>query len=201
MVTIFQSKHGTLAYSSSAISWDAGTTASNESFTANVNEVKDFTVTLPEQEVEQVMLLGNTQQTFGTNSITAGTDAGITPGYFQNAMQDIKAATNYKFEGTVVFTGDEQFFHVLGLGKKTATGSVNSRYAVGSLNGGTSQSKILDGAMRIFLNNGNEEVSVVMTNSVVTKVGALKPTGADGHWECEFAAECLPREGVIEFKD
>ena len=49
MVSIFQAKHGTLAYIATAVTWDATTKASGETFTANVNEVKDLTVTLPEQ--------------------------------------------------------------------------------------------------------------------------------------------------------
>lgn len=201
MVSIFQAKHGTLAYIATAVTWDATTKASGETFTANVNEVKDLTVTLPEQEVETINLLGNTQQTIGINTITAGGTTGATPAYFQNTMLDIKSSTNWKFEGTVVFTGDEEFFHILGLGTSQAITGGNTRYAVGSLTSGTTWTKSLVGCLRIFLNNGSEEATVILTNTAVTKIGALKPIGADGHWECEFSAECLPKDGAIEFKD
>ena len=54
--------------------------------------------------------------------------------------------------------------------------------------------------MRIFLNNGSEDMSVGMSNLWVTKMGDIKPTGADGHFEVDFAMECLPQDGAIEWK-
>jgi len=201
MVTIFEARHGTIAYSSSAITWDASTEASDESFTANVSELKNVTMEFPEMSVEQVPLLGNTQVTIGANTVSSGSALGPVTGTFQNAMLDMKNATNYKFSGTVVFTGDEEFFHVLGLDSGVAIGGVAKRYSIGNLTTAGADARTLNGALRLFLNNGSEEANAVMTNTVVTKIGPLKTTGADGHWECDVEMECLPRDGFLEFLD
>jgi len=203
MVTIFQAKHGTVAYSSAAVTWDTAARLSAETFTGNVSEMKDATITLPEMAVEQVMLMGNSQQTIGINTINSGSSTGITPGYWQNSMLDYKPASNWKFAGTVVFTGDEQFFHVLGLGQSTTIvgAATATRYAVGDLNSSGNIFKTLVGCLRLTLNNGSEEAVVGMTNVVITKIGDLKVTGADGHWECSVEAECLPKDGALEFLD
>lgn len=201
MVTIFQAKHGTVAYSSSAVTWETVLPLSSGTMTANVNEVKDCTLTIPEQEVEKIDLLGYTVQTIGTNSGTTGSSTGVVPGTFQNSMLQIKSVGNWKFEGTGVFTGDEQFMQVLGCGSSSAITGGYTRYAVGSLVAGGAWSKILNGALRCYLNNGSEEATVVLTNPAVTKLGPVKPTGADGYFEVEFAAECLARDGALEYKD
>ena len=105
----------------------------------------------------------------------------------------------YKFSGTAVFTGDEQFFHVLGLGTSQAVGS-NTRYGLGTLTSGAALTQITVGVLRLFLNNGSEDVNAVGTNVHMT-IGELKPTGADGHYEAEFEAMGLAKDFFYEFKD
>jgi len=200
-VTIIQARHGTLAYCSSAVTWDTAALIDDETFTGNINEVKNLTVTLPEQSVEQVPCLGATAQTVGANARTAGTATGIIAATFQNAALDMKSFTNYKFAGTLIFTGDEQFAHVLGLDAGTAWKTATAhRYAIGNLSSGA-WAKTLTGALRIYLNNGSEKASVGMSNVIITKMGDIKPTGADGHWEMDFECECLPKDGAIEYLD
>ena len=201
MVNIFQAKHGTIAYCSSAVTWDNNTSIAGESFTGNINEMKDITLTFPEMSVEQVPLLGNTAQSVGANTNSVSVATGPTATNFQNAMMDVKNATNWKISGTVVFQGDEEFFHILGLGAGTTTATSYTRYAVGNLTSTGTPSMTLDGCLRTFLNNGSEEATFLMTNAYVTKIGDLKPTGADGHWECDMEAECLPKDGALEFKN
>ena len=86
----------------------------------------------------------------------------------------------------------------------TATGGgTETRYSIGDLSSaaGEAWNRNLLGSWRFFLNNGSETFCFAMTNIVMTKIGDVKPTGADGHFEVDFEAECLPKDGAIEFKD
>jgi len=198
MVTKFQARHATIAYSSSAETWDSGTQLNDEALTANVAEAKDVTVTPPVQSSEQIPLLGATAQTLGANHRTSGTATGPVAATFQNAFLQIGNATNWKMEGTLVLTGDEQFVDVLGLDSGAQIDSnAATRYAVGNIASNDFAKNML-GTMRVFCNNGSEEFTVVMTN-VNMVLGAIKPTGADGHFEREFTCECLPKDGAIEW--
>lgn len=201
MVTKFQARHLTAAYITSAVTYDASTSLEDETMTANISELKNLEITPPEQSVEQIKCAGNVAQTIGANARTVGTATGVTPGYFQNMMLHQTSATNWKVSGTALLTGDEQFFHILGLGTSQAvSGSpASTRYAIGDLTSTGAKSNNLVGGIRAIYNNGSEEVTVMLTNLIVTKQGPIKPTGADGHYECDFEAECLPKDGAIEF--
>lgn len=201
-VTKFQARHLTAAYVTSAVTYDASTALEDETMTANIAELKNLEVTVPEISVEQVRCAGNYAQTIGISSITVGAATGVTPGYFQNMMMHQNAATNWKVSGTAVFIGDEQFSHILGVGTSQAiSGSpAGTRYAIGDFTSAGAVSHILIGGIRAIYNNASEEVVVMLTNVVITKMGSIKPTGSDGHFEIDFEAECLPRDGALEFK-
>jgi len=203
VVTKFQARHLTAAYVTSAVTYDASTALEDETMTANIAELKNLEITTPEIAVEQIRCAGNYQQTIGANARTVGTATGVTPGYWQNTMMQIGVPTNWKASGTAVFVGDEQFAHILGLGTSQAVAGTpaSTRYGIGTLTTGTTISQTLVGGLRAIYNNASEEVTVMMTNVVITKMGPIKPTGADGHFEMDFEAECLPRDGAIEFKD
>lgn len=197
VVTKFQSRHATLAYATGALTWDATTLIDGETMTPIV-EIKDVTVTTPEHGVETLPCLGNTAQTIGANTRTAGTATGIIGATFQNKALVATSLGNWKFEGTLVCIGDEQFQHILGLDSGTAiTGG--TRYAVGNIHTSFYWAKNMLGSMRIYLNNGSEKMSVGMSNTWVTKIGDIKPTGADGHFEVDFSVECMPKDGAIEW--
>lgn len=198
-VTKFFARQGTFAYGSSAVTWDAATEADAESLTANVAELKDITVEIPKQEFEKIDCLGNLQQTIGANAETVGVATGITPGYWQSQALIAQSIGLCKMSGTAVFTGDEQFFHVLGLGTSQAAGS-NTRYGVGTLTSGAALTQNFLGVLRLFLNNSSEDSSLVATNVKIT-IGEVKPTGTDGHYEADFEAMCLAHDFAIEFKD
>lgn len=199
MVTKFQARHGTVAYATGAITWDTTATIDGESMTS-VAEVKDITVTTPEQGVEQIPCLGSIAQTIGANHRTAGTATGIVAATWQCMGLQGTSFSNYKMEGTLVLTGVEQMQQVLGLGTSTTIGTTDSRYAVGDLSSGAFVKNQL-GSARIFLNNGTQTMSVGMSNIWVTKIGDIKPTGSDGHFEVDFSMECLPKDGAVEYLD
>ena len=200
-VTKFQARHLTGAYLTTAATYVASTALQDVSMTANVAELKNLEITIPEMSVEQVKCAGNYAQVIGISSVTVGANTGITPGYFQNMMMHQNAATNWKVSGTAVFIGDEQFNHILGLGTSQAISGANAgaRYAIGDFTSAGAVSHNLIGSIRAFYNNGSEKVAIMLTNVVITKPGTIKPTGSDGHIEMDFEGECLPREGAIEF--
>lgn len=201
-VTKFMAKQLTAAYITSAVTYDASTALEDETMTANIAELKNLEITLPEQTVEQVKCAGNYPQTIGANARTAGVATGVTPGYFQLAMMHQTPPTNWKVSGTAIFIGDEQFAHILGVGTTQAiAGSpAGTRYAIGDYASTGAIVKNLIGGIRAIYNNSSEEAVVMLTNVFITKPGSIKPTGADGHFEFDFEAECLPKDGAIEFK-
>ncbi len=201
-VTKFQTRHRTGAYVTGAVAYDASTALEDETMTANIAELKNLEITVPEQTVEQVKCAGNYQQTIGANANTVGTATGVTPGYWQNTMMHQNSPTNWKVTGTAVFIGDEQFSHILGLGASQAiSGSpAGTRYGIGTFTSGAAITQNVIGGIRAIYNNDSEEVTVMLTNVFITKRGLIKPTGADGQFEIDFEAECLPRNGAIEFK-
>lgn len=199
-ITKFQARHATLAYETSAQTWSTSAKLSAVTFDANVSEIKDMTLELPKQEVEKIDCLGNTAQTVGANHRTVGTATGIVAASFQNSALHRKSVTNWKLSGTAVLMGDEQFSQLLGLGTSGAITGGNTRYAIGSITSSAWTANQL-GSLRVYWNNGSEEMSAVLSNVAITSIGDIKPTGADGYFEIEFSAECLPQHGAIEFKD
>ena len=201
-VTKFQARHLTAAYVTTAVTYDASTALEDEAMTANIAELKNLEISPPEAAVEQVRCAGNYAQTIGANHRTPGIATGITPGYFQNTMMHQNAATNYKGTGTAVFTGDEQFSHVLGLGTSQAISGTpaGTRYAIGDYTSGTTISHTLLGGIRAYYDNATQSVVVMLTNVWITKMGSIKPTGSDGHFEIDIEFECLPKDGAIEFE-
>lgn len=200
--TKFSARHLTAAYVTTAVTYDAATALEDETMTADIPELKNIEIVIPEMTVEQVKCGGNYAQTIGASHRTVGTATGATPGYWQNMMMHQNAPTNWKVSGTAILTGDKQFSHVLGLGTSQAIAGdpAGTRYSIGTLTSGTTVAQNLLGGIRAIYNNASEEVTVMLTNIVITKIGTLKPTGADGHFEFDFEGECLPKDGAIEFK-
>jgi len=200
-ITHFTAKQAQMAYVTTPITWDTGTALQDETFTANMAEVKDMSLQIPEMEYEQILTIGATAQTTGANARTVGTATGVSTATFQNAAVQINAVGMYTLTGTLVFTGDEQGPDILALGTATAVTGGYSRYAPGSLSGTTNDwDRNFTGSFRIFFNNGSETVAAVLSNAYV-KLGAISPTGADGYFEREFEVMCLPKDGAIEFLD
>ncbi len=201
--TKFQTRHLTGAYVTGAVAYDASTALEDETMTANIAELKNLEITVPEQTVEQIKCAGNYQQTIGANANTVGTATGVTPGYWQNTMMHQNSPTNWKVTGTAVFTGDEQFSHILGVGTSQAISGTpaTTRYGVGTFTSGAAITQNVIGGIRAIYENGSESVAVMLTNVFITKPGTIKPTGADGQFEMDFEAECLPRDGCIEFEN
>lgn len=199
-VTSFRARQGTSSYATGAVTYDSGTPLDNETFAANINELKDVTVTYPEQSYEKVDFYGNSAQTVGANQQTPGVATGVVAGNFQNQAIQSTSVGMWQAEGTLVLKGDEDAVDLLGLGTSAAITGGYTRYAVGTLEASGALTRNTVGSYRLYLNNGSEEVSIVMSN-VHVSLGDVKPTGADGHYERSFTMVCLAKDGAVEYKD
>jgi len=199
-VTSFRARQGTAAYATGAVTWDNSTPIDNETFTANIAELKDISVTYPEQEYEKVDFIGNSAQTVGANQQSTGTATGVVAGNFQNQAVQMTSVGMWQVEGTLVFKGDEDVADLLGLGTSQAITGGYTRYAVGDIAAAGNFVRNTLGSFRLYLNNGSEESTILLSNVYAT-LGDVKPTGADGHYERTFTLMCLAKDGAVEYKD
>ena len=199
-VTNFRARQGTSAYVTGAITWDNSTPIDDETFTGNISELKDVTVTYPEQAYDKVDFFGNSAQTVGANQQTIGIATGVVAGNFQNQAIQSTSIGMWQVEGTLVLKGDEDFVDVLGLGTSQAITGGYTRYAVGDITAAGNYVRNSLGSFRLYLNNGSEETSLLLTN-VKVSLGDVKPTGTDGHYERTFTLVCLAKDGSVEYKD
>ena len=82
----------------------------------------------------------------------------------------------------------------------TSGSPTGTRYGIGTFTSGTAITQNVIGGIRAIYNNDSETVTGMLTSVFITKQGPIKPTGADGHFEMDFEAECLPHNGAVEFK-
>jgi len=199
-VTKYQANECAVSYITTAVAYDAATPLPDEAGFSAVASMKNVTITPPEMTVEKIDCLGSSAQTMGVSTITAGASTGIAAGSFQNQALSTQSVGTAKISGTVVVTGDEQFINILGTGTGAAiTTTASRRHTYGNAN--ASVTRVLVGAMRVALNNSSEELTCVFSNLMITKLGDIKPTGADGHFEREFEGECLAKDYAEEFLD
>jgi len=195
----FTGAQGNLAYVTSAPTYvAAGAIAAIANIMdLQVIQCKNMTITYPKGEVEKIDLLG-------TESTTTG--AGVpSTGVFQNACMDEKPYTNGKISGTLIFTVHNDGaaaklpdFIDLATGAGQAVSTTFHRHTFGDSTAG--QTRVLVGAILLNLDNGTNNATAVL-NAPYVMLGELKPSGADGHYEMDFEAECLPKNFALEVKD
>jgi len=146
--------------------------------------MKNVTVSLPEGDVEIVQLLGE------TNS-------------FQNAEIDEKPFGIAELSGTFIMKEDEFLFdnskHLF-FGSATAVGGTHSRYQPGKTDGSGAFARPTSSWL-IKLDDGTDELMIVLHNATITKLGDIKLDSADGHWEFDVTVKCLPQDCYMEWKD
>jgi len=142
--------------------------------------LKDVTIVPPEGAVELTNFLGETSG-------------------FQNALFEEKAYAAASISGTMVIDSAETLENLFaGTGTQIATNTY-TRYQYGNSLAANRRNKI--GAIFVGLDNGTDAMNVLLNNVFVTKLGDIKPTGTDGHWERGFEAMCLPKDYYEEFKN
>jgi len=142
---------------------------------------KNVTIVEPEGAIEKIDLLGETNG-------------------FQNAELDFKPFGLASISGTLVLSGDEVLEPwAFGEGEAVPSGSpTHHRYQAGDSTSGKTRKAA---AFLVNLDDGTSEVSILLNNAYISKLGDRRIAGADGHWEQDFEAFCLPKDFYIEFKD
>ena len=135
---------------------------------------KNITIVEPEGTVDKIDLLGEDANNF------------------QNAQLDKKPFGLAKISGTLILDGDE-VLETYAYGSGTTISTTHTRYQAGD--GSRTACAFL-----VNLDDGTKEVNIVLNNAYITKLGDRKIT-ADGHWEQDFEAACLPSDYYVEYKD
>lgn len=185
-VKTWKARHSNLYFTLSDRITIAAATPLHDLFsTAAANAVassaKNVTVTPPTTDVEKVDLLG-----LDTNR-------------FQNALLDNKPPGLATITGTLLLGEDETLEATIVSGSTAVTGPpASTRYQYG-------KDRDLDTNIAILCNMQEfgqaSRVSFCMVNAKITKFGDVKISGADGHWEQDFTAVCLPKDFYWEYID
>ena len=198
----FQFGQGNVYYSHSAVTFAAAAALSANaviSTTTQVIQIKNLTFTPPKGEVEVVNLLGVEATTTGSGVPSTGS--------FQNAMFDEKSWTEGTLTGTLIFTAHNDGASATALmpdfinavtGDGTAVSTTHHRHTFGDATSG--QVRVTAGAVFIVCKNGTEEATMVLNNPYVN-LGDIKPTGDDGHYECDVEMKALCKNVALEIKD
>jgi len=153
------------------------TAFSNASAEDIVCHAKNITVTEPEGDVDKIDLLG-------------------TSGNFQCAEKDEKPFGLASISGTLVFHEDENIeVHAFGSGTSVSGGY--KRYQPADI------TNRQDVAMLVRVEDSalTKEVMFALDNAKMTRVGDIRISGPDGHWEQDFMVKCLPRDFYWEVRD
>jgi len=202
-VSHIHSRQAALYVNNSAVTYAAATSIDQIADKGNVFKVKNLTITPPMSEVEKIDFWGSDAlDTIGSGVPVTGT--------FQHQALNEKSWTEAKMSGTAVFSHDElgsttpagDSWEVLfcGNGIDVADDPAFTRYAYGDMNTASGQ-RLRVGNLIAIWNNGSGISNCGMANVIVTKMGDIKLTGADGHWEFDFEAVCLARDFALELED
>ena len=169
----------------------------------DIFKVKNMVLTPPMSEVEKLDFWGSDS----LDTIGAGVPA---TGTFQHQALVEKSWTEAKVTFTLVFSHDEAgsttpngnslevMFHNSGL--DVADTPAFTRYTYGDMSD-SGNDRILVGNVIFVWNNGVGIKNAGMASVIVTKMGDIKPTGTDGHWEQDCEAVCLAQDFVMEPED
>lgn len=160
--------------------------------------MKNLTFTPPKGEVEVINLLG-------VESTTTGAGVPAT-GSFQNQIYDEKSWSDATLTGTLVFSAHNDGanasqlpdFIELATGDGQAIGITYHRHTFGDDTSG--QARTVAGCVFVVMKNGTEEATLAL-NVPYVNLGDIKPTGDDGHYECDVELKCLAKNCVLEIKD
>lgn len=198
----FHFAQGNVYYSHSQVTFSGSVAISANAVinTANqVVQIKNITFTPPKGEVEVVNLMGVEATAVG---------AGIpSTGSFQNQMFDEKSWTAATVTGTLVFTAHNDGGSATALmpdlinavtGAGIAISTTHHRHTFGDDTAG--QVRVTDGCIFLVLKNGSEE-GVLALNEPYVSLGDIKPSGDEGHYECDIEIKTLTKNAVLEIKD
>lgn len=139
---------------------------------------KEVTITYPEMEVNKIDLLGKDSEGF------------------QNVALEKKPAGLGSISGTLVYYDDEVFENYLaGNGEQVPSGTpTHTRYRIGV-------DENREPCAILIQLQGQKEKNILFNNFIITKLGDVKTTGADGHYEVEIKGVSLPKDVYVEFEN
>ena len=201
-ISHIHARNAALYVSKSAVTYAAAVSI-DQATKGDVFKVKNLTITPPMSEVERIDLWGSDSlDTIGSGVPTTGT--------FQHQAFAEKSWSEAKVSGTAVFSHDElgvttpngNSFEVMFSNSGLDVGDTPAftRYTYGDM-AVSGKERIRVGNLIFVFNNGSGIVNVGMANVIVTKMGDIKLTGADGHFEFDFEAVCLAKDYVLEPED
>jgi len=186
MVKIWHAKETTVQISDALSSIDTSALLDSQSFSNSstiTGILKNVTIVEPEGGIDKQDFLG------------------VDSNNFQNAELIEKPYDLAKISGTLVlppkalFDGSNKSleYYAYGSGTQVPTGTpTHTRWQAG--NGSRNPCAIL-----VNLVSGSDyEVSILLNNAYITKLGDRRIGGPDGHWEQDFEAVCLPRDYYVE---
>ena len=201
-VSHIHARNAALYVSKSAVTYAAAVSI-DQATKGDVFKVKNMVLTPPMGEVEKIDL-------WGSDSLdTIGSGVPVT-GTFQHQCLVEKSWTEAKVTFTLVFSHDEAgittpngnsletLFHNAGI--DVADSPAFTKYTYGDLLS-TGVPRLLVGNLIFVWNNGAGIKNCAMAAVIVTKMGDVKPTGADGHWEQDCEAVCLAQDFAMEVED
>jgi len=158
--------------------------SSSETYENVQARAKNTTIAIPEGSIDKVDFLG-----VDSNS-------------FQNAELEEKSFSNAGISGTIVLDNVEvleSFYYGDGT-SATDTDVSGKTYQAGIL----SSSGRKESAILITLDNGStttskKKLNFLLNNAKITKLGDVKLSGPDSHFEVDFEATCLPRDFYMQF--
>ena len=138
-------------------------------------DMKGIEITAPEMSVEKIDLVGQ-----DTNGI-------------QNAEIEEKPAGLAKLTSTLILRGDEGALETYGFESSTTVTGGYTRYQRKN----ASRKKV---SVLVNLDDGTDAVNILLHDCFITTMSP-KLTGADGHFEIEFAVETKATNYYEEFKN
>lgn len=202
-ISHIHARNAALYVNNSTITYAAAVSIDQIADMGSVFKVKDLTITQPASDVEKIDLWGSDSlDTMGAGVPNTGT--------FQHQALEEKSWSEAKISGTAIFSHDElgsttpagDSWQVLfsGNGLDVADTPAFTRYVFGDVNT-ASQQRLRVGNIVAIFNNGIGIINAAMANVIVTKMGDIKLTGGDGHWEFDFEAVCLAKDFALEPED
>lgn len=126
---------------------------------------------------------------------------GVDSNNFQNAELHEKPYDVAKISGTLVvpsqYTASDKPLEAYAYGSGTAIPSgspTHTRWQAGD------GSRTACAIIVNMVSGSDYEVTFLLNNAYITKLGDRKISGPDGQWEQDFEAICLPRDYYVEIK-
>jgi len=195
-------RNAALYVDTAAITFSGSVSLDQAQGSATIFKVKNMTITPPMSEIEKIDLWGSDLlDTIGSNVVGTGS--------WQHVAMDQKAWTLARATFTLVMSSDEAgsttpngdnletIFH--GSSQiDIADSPAFTRMVYGDI---VTSPSLLVSNLGFVWNNGTQIMNAQMVRARIIKMGDIKITGPDGHWEMDCEAACFAQDFVREVED